>query len=205
MARWTRAIIRFRWAVVAGWAAALALGLLAAAHLAPLLSNTFSVPGSDSERARELLASRFGQRDEGGYILVFRVADAADPRTRARLQRVVDRAAAVVPTGEPRPLQQAGPHVLFGNVDSRLRLDEAKGWTDELRRVVRGAPAERAWVTGQAAIQRDLDPIFADDLRRGESVAIPIALAVLLAVFGLSFAVLVPFLFAGGTIFATLG
>src|SRR5205085_12498625 len=61
------------------------------------------------------------------------------------------------------------------------------------------------WVTGSAAIQHDLDPIFGKDLRKGESVALPIALLVLLAVFGLSWAVTIPFLFAACTIFGTLG
>ena len=201
MERWTRTMIRLRWAVVAAWLVAIGLGVVASSKLPPLLSNTFSVPGSDSERARNLLAQHFGQRDEGGYIVVFRVADAADPATRARLQGVLVRAARVVPTGEPRPLQAAGAHVLFGNVDSSLHLDRAKAYTATLRRAL----PPTAYVTGQAAIQHDLDPIFSRDLHKGESIALPIALAVLLAVFGLSWAVLIPFLFAGGTIFGTLG
>jgi RND superfamily putative drug exporter len=60
-------------------------------------------------------------------------------------------------------------------------------------------------VSGQAAIQHDLDPIFSADLRKGESIALPIAFVVLLLVFGLSVAVTMPFLFAGATIMGTLG
>jgi RND superfamily putative drug exporter len=60
-------------------------------------------------------------------------------------------------------------------------------------------------VSGQPAIQGDLDPIFSRDLARGESIALPIALAVLLAVFGLSLAATIPFLFAAATITGTLG
>src|SRR5262249_56189629 len=47
--------------------------------------------------------------------------------------------------------------------------------------------------------------VFAGDLRTGESIAIPIALLILLAVFGLSFAVTIPFLFAACTITGSLG
>jgi uncharacterized membrane protein YdfJ with MMPL/SSD domain len=61
------------------------------------------------------------------------------------------------------------------------------------------------YVTGQAAIQHDLDPIFAQDLQRGEMIALPIAILVLLAVFGLSVAVTMPFIFAACTVMATLG
>lgn len=157
MERWTRAVIRFRHAVLAGWVVVLALGVIASARLAPLLSNTFSVPGSDSERARQVLAQRFGQRDDGSYIVVFRVADARDPAARARLQATLVRAARAVPCGEAQPLQAAGAHVLFGTVGSPLHLDTAKRYTEPLRRALRDAPAEQTWVTGQAAIQHDLD------------------------------------------------
>src|SRR5262249_47284295 len=47
--------------------------------------------------------------------------------------------------------------------------------------------------------------VFAGDLRTGESIAIPIALLILLAVFGLSFAVTIPFVFAACTITGSLG
>ena len=62
-----------------------------------------------------------------------------------------------------------------------------------------------AYVSGQAAIQHDLDPIFSRDLKKGESIAVPIALLVLCAVFGLSLAATIPFLFAAATITGTLG
>ncbi len=53
--------------------------------------------------------------------------------------------------------------------------------------------------------RRDLDPIFSKDLQKGESIALPIALLVLLLVFGISWAVTIPFLFAASTVFGTLG
>ena len=68
-----------------------------------------------------------------------------------------------------------------------------------------GPPGAEAFVSGTPAIQADLDPIFEEDLLKGEAIALPIALLVLLAVFGLSFAVLMPFIVAASTIMATLG
>jgi RND superfamily putative drug exporter len=90
-------------------------------------------------------------------------------------------------------------------VISTLDLAQAKGHTDELLRAIGRPAGARAYVTGAPAIQHDLDPIFNDDLRRGEAIALPIALLVLLAVFGLSLAVTIPFLFAACTVFGTLG
>ncbi|HEY3920500.1 MAG TPA: MMPL family transporter, partial [Gaiellaceae bacterium] len=47
--------------------------------------------------------------------------------------------------------------------------------------------------------------VFSQDLTKGESIAIPIALLILLAVFGISFAVTIPFVFALCTIMGSLG
>jgi RND superfamily putative drug exporter len=64
----------------------------------------------------------------------------------------------------------------------------------------------RSYVSGQAAIQRDLDPVFASDLHRGEfEIALPAALVVLLLILGVSAVVTLPLIFAGATIAGTLG
>jgi hypothetical protein len=75
---------------------------------------------------------------------------------------------------------------------------------DVLRRALRSPSGPAAFVTGQPAIQHDLDPILASDLRRGELIAVPFALVVLFAIFGLSLAVAIPFVVAACTIAGTL-
>src|SRR5439155_6612365 len=148
----------------------------------------------------------FGDRSDGSFTAVFSVRNAEDAALRARLQSVVDRAAQAVSTGRATALRAGSPHVIYGDVVSTLNLADAKGYTDDLLNAIGKPPgAEAAYVTGPAAIQHDLDPIFKSDLARGESIALPIALLVLLAVFGLSAAVTIPFLFAACTIFVTLG
>src|SRR5262245_16824638 len=187
MGVWTRFVLRHRVAVVVFWAAVFVLGGWAPARLSPLLSNTFTVPGTDSERVRSLLEEHFGDRSDGSFTVVFRVPDARAPGLVPRLQGVVNRAAAAIPTGRSTKLLVADRHVVYGDVISTLGLADAKGWHDDLLRAVgRPAGVTAAYVTGAASIQRELDPIFNEDLRKGESIAIPIALAVLLLVFGLS-------------------
>src|SRR5881296_2783879 len=202
--RWTRAVIRFRWPIIAFWLVVLLAGGYAFTHLTHLLSNTFTVPGTDSERVRTLLQQHFGDRSDGSFTVVFQTPRAADPATRARLQRALDRAAAKLPTGHARRLVPARNDVLYGDVVSTLNLADAKSYTDD---VLRALPKDgvRSYVTGQAAIQHDLDPIFSKDLQKGEMIALPIAVLVLLAVFGLSVAVTMPFIFAACTVMATLG
>ncbi len=83
-------------------------------------------------------------------------------------------------------------------------MQEAKGYTARVRRALTAASGPSALVTGEAAIQHDLDPRLASDLRRGELLAVPFALLVLALVLGLSLGLAIPFVFAAGTISATL-
>src|SRR5262249_46192128 len=112
-------------------------------------------------------------------------------------------AARAVSTGQASELREGGG-ILYGEVATRLDLQHAKRRTAALRRALRG-PGPPALVTGQPAIQHDLEPVLAPDLRRGEGMALPVALLVLLLVFGLTRAVAIPFVFAACTIAATLG
>ncbi len=201
--RWTRAVLRHRLTVLACWAAVLAGGVVASSELPSLLANSFSVPGTESDRAGRLLAAHFDERPEGTFIVVFRVRRPSDPVLRQRLQRRLVDAARAVPTAHALELRRGGG-ILYGDIATRLDFQAAKGYTDLLRRSLRARSGPAALVTGQPAIQRDLDPILASDLRRGESLAVPFALIVLLAVFGPSLALAIPFLVAACTIAGTL-
>jgi putative drug exporter of the RND superfamily len=204
--RWTIVVLRHRRLVLVAWIAVLLGGAFASSKLSPLLSNTFAVPGTDSERVRHTLEQHFGDRSDGSFTVVFEVPNAAAPGLLARLQRVVDGAAPAVRSGKPTKLIVADRHVVFGDIVSTLNVAKAKGYTEDVRRALgRPAGVERTYVTGAGPIQHDLDPIFGEDLKRGEGIAIPIALLILLAVFGLSFAVTIPFIFAACTITGSLG
>jgi uncharacterized membrane protein YdfJ with MMPL/SSD domain len=204
--RWTRWMIRYRWAIVAAWLLILVGGGWSATKLSALLSNSFTMPGTDSERARTILKEHYGDRSDGAFTIVFSVPDSRDPQQRLLLQRRMTAAAEFVPSGRAQPLVPGGPRVLYGDITSTLALADAKGYTDDLLAKLPQGGGVRSYVTGQAAIQHDLDPIFDQDLRKGEfQIAIPIALLVLLLVFGLSWAVTIPLLFAACTIEGTLG
>src|SRR3954467_14724297 len=110
MPRWTRLVIRFRFLVLALWACALVAGFVANSHLAPLLSNTFTVPGTDSERVRTLLEQHYGDRSDGSFTVVFSGRGAGDG---ARLERVLARAARTVPSGRATELRQPTATVAY--------------------------------------------------------------------------------------------
>ena len=196
--RWTRAVLRFRGPVLLAWLAVLVAGALAAHALPKHLSNVFTVPGTESDAARQILQHHFGERPDGIFTVVFVGHRAALPTAQRRLRD----AARLVPGAHASRLRADGG-LLYGEIDSTLDLQHAKGYTTALRHALAGEP--RAYVTGQPAIQHDLEPVLSHDLLRGEAIALPIALAVLFAVLGLSLAVLVPFAVAACTITATLG
>jgi putative drug exporter of the RND superfamily len=196
--RWTRTVLRFRVPVLLAWLAVLVAGAFATVALPKHLSNVFTVPGTESDTARQILQHHFGERPDGVFTVVFHA-----PRTGLpAAQRELRRAALLVP-GAHASRVRANGGLIYGEIDSTLDLQHAKGYTTTLRRALAGQP--RAYVTGQPAIQHDLEPVLSHDLLRGEAIALPIALAVLFAVLGLSLAVLVPFAFAACTITATLG
>jgi uncharacterized membrane protein YdfJ with MMPL/SSD domain len=204
VARWTRFVLRLRWPVLAFWLIFLLAGGYASTRLSPLLQNTFTVPGTDSERARNILEQHFGDRSDGEFLVIYKVSN-ENAEIRLQLTRSIRAGARAVPTGTATVLQDAPGGVVYGNILTRLNLAKAKRYTDDILNHLRAAPGVEAYVSGQPAIAHDLDPIFSKDLRKGESIALPIALAVLLAVFGLSLAATIPFLFAAATITGTLG
>src|SRR5690242_11109701 len=117
MAGWTTVVLRYRWAVLALWLAVVVVGVLANSRLTPLLSNTFTVPGTDSERVRTLLQQHYGDRSDGSYTVVFRIAgDSGDLALQARLQARIARAARVVPSGRATELRVGSRHVLYEDV-----------------------------------------------------------------------------------------
>src|SRR5919201_7132657 len=204
MARWTRVVLRFRWPVLCVWLVVLLVGIYATSKLTPLLSNTFTVPGTDSERAREILQKHFGDRSDGEFLVVYSVRQGT-AGVRLKLERSIREAATAVPSGKATALRDAPGGVVYGSILTTLNLADAKGYTGDIRHRLKTPPGVEGYVSGQPAIEGDLDPIFSHDLARGESIAVPIALAVLLAVFGLLFAATIPFLFAAATITGTLG
>lgn len=201
--RWTRAVIRFRFAVLGCWLVVAMLGAISALQLPALLTTSLSVPGTSSERADTTLAQHFAENPEGTFTIVSLAGHAPGRRAQLVAQGVAA-AAATLPNAHAAPLQ-TGPGIVYRNVVTRLDLQDAARYTDTLRRVLRKAGLSTAYVTGAPAIQHDLNPILDADLRRGELLALPIALLMLTVVIGLRPVLLVPFVFAGCTISAALG
>jgi uncharacterized membrane protein YdfJ with MMPL/SSD domain len=203
--RLTRVVLRHRVAVVVAWAVVLLVSLPAMAKLSSLLTNRFSLPGTDTHRAELILEDHFGQTSTGSFTLVVRGPPGSAERLAPAVERAASRMASGLPTGKLAGVQPVSDSVVTATIVSSLQAADAKRHTDELREAAGRVPgALETYVTGQAAIEHDLDPVFSHDLKIGEFlVAVPVALAILVFVFGTA-AFLVPFVIALVSIPATL-
>ncbi len=188
--------------MLAAWAIVLVTSVAASSQLSDLLTNRFRLPGTDTRRAEQILEDRFGQRSAGSFTLVVRSEGRAAelvPEARA----AAERAASELPGGRLVSVTPVSSDVVVAQIVSRLDPADSKRRTDDMRRAIGEIDGADVYLTGQAAIEHGLDPVFADDLTRGELIAVPIALAILLVTFG-TLAFLVPFAFALVTIPAAL-
>ncbi|MFN2617604.1 MAG: MMPL family transporter, partial [Thermoleophilaceae bacterium] len=207
MTGWTRFVIRNRKKFIALWVAALVLGGAGAANLGDLLTNRFSVPGSEAERGRDLLKDHFQERSDGAFSLVVTPTRGStrDPSFAARAERAAQRAAGALTGGKAGPVQLAGRKVAFVQITTPLENQDAAKKTPAMRRGIGDSPGLRTYLSGFPAINHDTQPIYNEDLAKGETIAIPIALAVLAFMFATLGGIAVPFVFALVTIPPTLG
>jgi RND superfamily putative drug exporter len=198
-------MIRFRWAVLVVWLVLFVAAGAAAAGLSDLLTNRFVLPGAESEKTGDVLEQHFGQKPEGSYTIVVRGAPGSAPKLVAPTEAAARRAAAALPTGKAVGAEPASDRVVTARIVSELQPADAKSHTDAMRKAAGTIPGAELYVTGQSAIEHDLEPVQNRDLKVGELyIAIPIALLILVFVFG-TLAFLLPFMLAALSIPVTLG
>jgi RND superfamily putative drug exporter len=206
MIAWTRFIIRHRRTVIALWLVAFLLGGAATSDLGRLLSNRFSVPGTDSERGFDILRHRLGERGDGAFTLVVRGTPATSaelPRTAERLAR---RGATAVRGARAGTPVRASADVAFVQLTTPLENAKASEKTEAIRAAIGPLPAGvQTYLSGFPAVNHDTQPLYNQDLARGEMIAGIVALLVMGFMFGTLGALAVPFVFAIATIPTTLG
>jgi uncharacterized membrane protein YdfJ with MMPL/SSD domain len=194
--RVTAYCLRHRLLVTGVWAVAIGLGVVGALRLSPLLSSGFSLPGTDSNRVMQVLANEYGVHSGGRFVFVTR-GDGALLRARDAGRQ----AARMLPGGKVDGTELLPSGAAASFVESSLSSASAADRTTALRRAL----GPSVFVTGDGAIQHDMGPVLAHDLKVGELyLAVPAALVILLLVFGTASALL-PFLFAAATIPPALG
>jgi RND superfamily putative drug exporter len=191
--RWTRAVVRHRVLVLALWLLVALMGIIGAAKLPNLLTSSLNVPNSNSARANGILAQQFHDNIEGSFAIVV-----PDSSGATDIASDVRRAIRFIPGAVVTQQRRVGS-TWYVNVDTSLSLTRAAQDTTHLREALRNDGVANALVTGPPALQNDIAPVLASDLRRGELVTLVVAMIVLLVALGLSWAIALPFLVAGAT------
>jgi len=159
--------------VLAAWLTAVVACVAASSQLADLLTNRFTLPGTDTRRAEVILDEHFGQRSTGSFTVVVEANGNAE-RLVPQVQKAAERAAEVLPTGCVAGVTAVTNDTVVAQIVSNLEPADSKGRTDDMREAIGSIPDAIVYLTGQAAIEHDLEPVFAEDLEKGELIAIPL-------------------------------
>ena len=194
----TRLLVVLTWVVLA------LFGFHANANINPLLTTSISVPGSQSAKADSLIESAFGETTEGAFSVFYEYNKKATKAEVAALQGKVESAVANMP--ELHIVQNRALNgVLYANIQTPYNLQKAADLTTQLRISLREAGLVGAKVSGPPAIKHDVSPVLEKDLKRGQLVAILIALFFLFITLRSFWSMLVPIIVAVSTISTSIG
>jgi len=205
-----------RWIPPAAVALLIGINLLASSAGGTLIQGGWQIPDSEAMRAEALLADRFGE--QATSLLVIYRDPAGDARSAAFAQAVADSVAPLAEdpsvteiltfatTGDPKFVSTDGTWTF-----ALVRLaDQVEAAVDDASRlagaVVRPVGVE-LYVSGVPIIYHEYNQKIEGDLVLAEAVSLPIALLILLVVFGSLVGATLPLLIALlslGTTFAAI-
>src|SRR5688572_31537901 len=90
LARWTRACASHPWRVVGGWIALIALLIFSVGAFGGELRDEFSIPGSETQKATDLIEAEFASEQGGVLNLVFAAPEGERLDTPAREGAIED-------------------------------------------------------------------------------------------------------------------
>jgi len=186
------------------------LGLIGTGVEGRLDPTTLDVPGTPSSRANTILRDHFG--DSAPFAILLRGPAAAIDRQGPRLVRTLrldPRVTTLSPwdRGTVAPLRPKPNRALIlvdFHVDTRTAVNETVPRLNEiLERQIR--PPVRATQTGYASLSRAIQDESLEASERGELLALPFLLIVLLLVFRSPVAALIPLAFGAATVLSSRG
>ena len=208
LARWGRTAQRLRWLIVIVWIAAIAPTASAAFGVADQLSSGgYELPGSDSVAADQVMAREFDMASED-LVLVLRrpsamPADAFDARVTEAHERLTAHSAVEALVAPPIASGGKAADVRATIVRLSVAADRAVEAIPTLRSELEDLGVE-SWFTGGPAVDADMAAASERDVQRAELLALPLALVVLVVLFGTLVSALVPLVVAGAAIAVTL-
>jgi putative drug exporter of the RND superfamily len=186
------------------------LGALGAGVEGKLSPTSLNIPGTPSSQANELLQEHFGQ--SAPFVILLRGPAKALDRQGPELIRALRRDPKVTTLspwdrGTVQRLRP-GPRRAILIVDFHVGIDQAVNETvPKLNRTLeaRIQPPVRATQTGFATLSRAIQDDSISATKRGELIALPVLLLVLLLVFRSPVAAAIPLAFGAVTVLASRG
>ncbi|HEX8727510.1 MAG TPA: MMPL family transporter [Ktedonobacterales bacterium] len=206
-----RVIYKLRWLVLALWLVGLAVAIPFAAKTPSVLTGSgYSFSGSESARVNTIISDKLHQ-PKASLVVVFQSAGAqvTDAAYQTEVKDFISAA-------------KAYPHVTsvvsggvgldqkttFVTVNFNQQVGSDAKFTSDFKQIVpQGADATpaRAYLTGEAPVSAAFNSLSQTDTEQAELKGLPIALAVLLIVFGTVVAGLLPLMLAAFAVPVALG
>lgn len=176
-----------------------------------LKDNGFTPTGSESYVGYELLRDELGQSSTTMDI-VYESRDGSsllteEARRQIELSLAELRRNPTVADIQLRTIGRTGERsdIIAAHVRLNVETSEALERYSDLRKLIPDVPRMRAFVTGSAPVYIDLQTASKNDIVKSELIGLPIALVVLLIVFGTWIAGLLPLLVGLFSVTTTLG
>ena len=198
-----RLMYRLRWLVIALWVIGLAVSVPFAAKVSTVLSGGgYSFSNSESTRVGDVLTQKLHQPSVQGLVVLQSATTlVSDPAYAAEVKTVRERALSVrhvssVTSGGTGADGKTTYLVLTFDSDGQTAQNQMPTLRAQLSQGSDAGPA-RIYVSGDPAVYEEFNTISERDTRGAEEAALPIALLVLLVVFGTLVAAVMPLLLAG--------
>jgi RND superfamily putative drug exporter len=212
--------VRFRYLIIPVWALLLVLGIIFASRLQEVFEREVVTGATgEAQQAADTVAEEFSARSPYQQLLVFRSPSRSvdDLEYRAAVEQVIaaaedtDRITSTdsyYSTGD-ESLVSADRHTTFAilNLRSKTQTDgmiSSGKIIDEVKAAPK-PPWLEAYVTGEEAARAELADISRESIISAERVGLPVALLVLIFVFGALVAAGIPLLMGVVSILITLG
>jgi RND superfamily putative drug exporter len=202
-AAWGRFVYRRRWPVLAVSGLLLLASVFIVIQGAKLQSGGF-IETSESGRASRLIERELPRAGGGTFTLIFssETLSGTNPDFRAAVDAALaplrndPRVATIVTpydgtAPDPTQLISKDGHAVAVDVAVKDDIATARDYYTQLRALVRSETL-RIQATGVLAINNGFNEVLQQDLQRAETVSLPVALVLLLLVFGSVVAALVP-------------
>ncbi len=203
--------------LVLGLAAVIGVNVWASTSGGKLIQGGWVIPGSEEQRAAELLADRFGEQATT-MLVVYRdpAGDAASSAFQSVVRESLTDVAADPLVNRILTYGETGARVLLSDdgattmvaVYLDVAIEDSVIDAGRLAEMVERPDGVEMWVTGIPQLYHEFNDKIEKDLLQAEMVSLPIALLILLTVFGTLVAAALPLLIAAlamPTAFAVIG